>query len=42
MRLVKLGINNRSPETIERCAELYYRGEKECYGKTNQYTSSRN
>ncbi|MCE3232594.1 MAG: hypothetical protein K0R98_851 [Rickettsiaceae bacterium] len=28
MRLAKLGHDNRSPETIARCTELYYRGEK--------------
>lgn len=28
MRLAKLGHDNRSPETIARCIELYYRGEK--------------
>jgi hypothetical protein len=33
MRLAKLGINNRSSETIERCAELYYRGEKNATAK---------
>lgn len=33
MRLAKLGVNNRSPETIERCAELYYRGEKNVTAK---------
>ncbi|MDA9817836.1 NUMOD3 domain-containing DNA-binding protein [Flavobacteriaceae bacterium] len=37
MRLAKLGVNNRSPETIERCAELYYRGEKNATAKlTNE------
>jgi len=37
MRLAKLGVNNRSPETIERCAELYYRGEKNVTAKlTNE------
>ena len=37
MRLAKLGVNHRSPETIERCAELYYRGEKNVTAKlTNE------
>jgi len=37
MQLAKLGVNNRSPETIERCAELYYRGEKNVTAKlTNE------
>lgn len=37
MRLAKLGVNHRSPETIERCAELYYRGEKNATAKlTNE------
>lgn len=33
MRLAKLGVNTRSPEIIERCAELYYRGEKNATAK---------
>ena len=37
MRLAKLGVSTRSPETIERCAELYYRGEKNATAKlTNE------
>lgn len=37
MRSAKLGVNNRSPETIERCAELYYRGERNATAKlTNE------
>jgi NUMOD3 motif len=37
MRFAKLGVNNRSPEVVERCAELYYRGEKNATAKlTNE------
>jgi hypothetical protein len=37
MSLARLGIDNRSPETIERCAELYCRGEKNATAKlTNE------
>lgn len=37
MRLARLGIDNRSPEVIERCSELYYRGEKNVTAKlTNE------